>query len=198
MSEGIGHLFGTALSFGLVLYFIYRRFRRNFGRQPLKRSRLKLRIGVLAIIGGLLLIPTFLSTSSLMATALSIGIGVALALWAARYTRFEKEDNKLYYIPHTYVGMVVTALFLGRIIYHVAVVSHSAYSMVGVEAAGVSPRDFGGFSAVYQNPITRCVFYILAGYYCYYYWYVLHEAKRLKAEDGGKKTLSSTTGGDVN
>ena len=50
MNPELGHLVGTALTFGLVLFFIYRRFRRNFGRQLLGHKRLKFRIWLLGII----------------------------------------------------------------------------------------------------------------------------------------------------
>ncbi len=183
MNEDLGHLLGIVLTFGLVLLFIYRRFRRNFGPQPLYRRRLKFRIWLLGIMGVLLLIPTLFSTQGLIATATGVGVGVALAIWAAEHTRFEKHDGRLFYIPHTNAGIVVTALFIGRILYRVAVISHDAYSMIGINAAFVSPGDFGGLTAIYHNPLTRCVFYILAGYYCYYYRYILHEAEHLKPED---------------
>lgn len=183
MQQHSGDLFGTVLFFGLMLFFVYRRFRRNFGRQPLKRGKLKFRIWLLGIIGGLLLIPSFFSTLSLIATVAGLGMGVGLAVWAAKHTRFEKQDEKLYYIPHTYAGMVVTALFLGRLLYRIFVLTPSFLSVATLDAASVSPGDLGGFSAISHSPLTRCVFYILVGYYCYYYWYVLHESEHMKPED---------------
>jgi|SRR5579871_2240539 len=194
------HIVGTLLSIGLVLFFIYRRFRRNFGRQKLRPAALKFRIVLLCIIGGLLLIPTFFSTEKLLVTALGAGIGVALAIWAAKHTRFEKQDGTLYYIPHTYTGMVVSALFLGRILYKIVVLSSSGISVATTDGAFVSPWDFGGLSAITGNPVTRCVFFILVGYYVYYYVYVLQESEHLKPEDWEKPAPPAdkpTTGGNV-
>src|SRR5580698_1503266 len=183
MQASLTHLIGTALTAALVLFMIYRRFRRNFGRQLLGRKRLTFRIWLLGIVGGLLLIPALFSPLRALASAVGLGIGVALALWAAKNTRFEKQDDKLYYIPHTYTGMVVSALFLGRIIYRFVVLSPSLFSVVTVDANATSQRDFGGFSTISNNPVTRGIFFILVGYYVYYYWYVLHESKHLKPED---------------
>ncbi len=197
MQPAISHFIGTALSFGLVLFFIYRRFRRNFGRQLLGRKRLTFRIWLLGIVGGLLLVPALFSPLRALATAVGLGIGIALALWAAKHTRFEKQDDKLYYIPHTYTGMVVSALFLGRIIYRFVVLSSSMTSLATMDAAGASPGDFGGFSAITNNPVTRAIFFILVGYYVYYYLYILRESEHLKPEDWEKPATPPTTGGNV-
>lgn len=196
MNLDTGHLLGTAISFGLVLFIIYRRFRRNFGRQLLKPGRLKFRIGLLGVIGALLLVPALLSPLQALATAAGLGIGITLALWAAKHTRFEQQDGKLYYIPHTYAGMVVSALFLGRIIYRFVVVSPSLFSVITMDSASTGPGDLGGFSAISHSPVTRAIFFILVGYYVYYYLYVLRESQHLKPEDWEKPTAPST-GGNV-
>lgn len=187
MDLGLDHLLGSAISFGFILFLIYRRFRRNFGRQKLGHKRLKFRLWVFSILGLLLLLPALFSPLRALATAVGLGIGVSLALWAAKHTRFEKQDGTLYYIPHSYTGMVVTALFLGRLLYKVLWVSHSMFAGLGVDSGGFSPWDFGGFGAISSNPVTRCIFYILVGYYIYYYWYVLHESEHLKPEDWEQK-----------
>ncbi len=197
MNLDLNHIIGTAFSMGIVLFFIYRRFRRNFGRQKLGRGRLKFRMYLLGVIGMLLLIPALFSPIRALATAVGLGIGVGLALWAAKHTRFEKQDDKLYYIPHTYTGMVVSALFLGRFIYNVVVRSASLYSIFAMNSAGASPWDFGGFSTISNNPATRCIFFILVGYYIYYYGYVLHESEHLKPEDWEKKEEQPKVGGNV-
>lgn len=44
MDLGLDHLLGSAISFGFILFLIYRRFRRNFGRQKLGHKRLKFRL----------------------------------------------------------------------------------------------------------------------------------------------------------
>ena len=191
------HFIGSLIPIALVLFFIYRRFRRNFGRQKLGRKRLKFRMYLLGIVGVLLLPGALFSSLSALATIVGLGAGVVLALWAAKHTRFEKQDDTLYYIPHTYTGMVVSALFLGRIISRFVILSSSMGSLAFMDSAGASPGDFGGFSNISHNPVTRCIFYILVGYYVYYYWYVLHESEHLKPEDWEKKEEPPTVGGNV-
>ncbi|MFI4967940.1 MAG: hypothetical protein ACHQAU_04365 [Gammaproteobacteria bacterium] len=60
--------------------------------------------------------------------------------------------------------------------------------MITIDASGTSPGDFGGFSTISNNPATRCIFFILVGYYVYYYLYVLRESQHLKPEDWEKPT----------
>ncbi|HEV2111028.1 MAG TPA: hypothetical protein VGT99_06725 [Gammaproteobacteria bacterium] len=193
----MNHITGTIVSVAIVLFFIYRRFRRNFGRQKLRPGRLKFRMGLLGVVGFLLLLPALFSPLRALATVVGLGAGIALAIWAAKHTRFEKQDDTLYYIPHTYAGMVVSALFLGRIIYRFLVLSPSLFAVATMDGGGASPGDFGGFSSISHSPLTRGIFFILVGYYVYYYWYVLHESKHLKPEDWEKKEEPPKVGGNV-
>ncbi|MGE5625533.1 MAG: hypothetical protein ACM3ZT_08305 [Bacillota bacterium] len=179
----LNHLGGTLLFSGFILFFLYRRFRRNFGRQKLSRWRLKLRMWVLGVLGMILLPFAFFSAERAIATVLGAGIGVALGMWAAKHTRFLKQDGKLYYIPHTYTGIAVSALFIGRLIYRFVVVAPSVLSVATMASQGANPADFGGWQAISHNPVTRTIFFILIGYYLYYYGYVLHESEHLKPED---------------
>jgi hypothetical protein len=200
MNFDLQHFIQSVGFIAFVLFILYRRFRRNFGRQKLRPNYLIFRITVLCVLGALLLIPTFFSQELAIVTILGAGIGVGLALWAAKHTKFLREDGVLYYVPHTYAGMVVTALFVGRLGYRILVMSH----VMGGVTMDMTPGmgDFGGFSSIYHNPWTRLVFFVLIGYYVYYYWYVLHESKHLKDSDmeGGVAVApkpSSGPGGNV-
>ena len=51
MDFGSEHMWGSALTAALVLFIIYRRFRRNFGRQQLRPKRMIVRMTIFAIIG---------------------------------------------------------------------------------------------------------------------------------------------------
>lgn len=195
MQFDLNHIIEAAFIFGLMLFVFYRRFRRLFGRQKLNRGYLTFRMVLLCIVGGLLLLPTIFSRELALATLVGAAIGIGLAIWAAKHTRFERQDGTLYYIPHTYAGMVVSALFLGRIVYKIVAVSKSKLGVATMDATP-SISDFGGFSGLYHNPITRLVFFILIGYYVYYYLYVLRESKHLKPEDW-EKPASPTTGGNI-
>jgi hypothetical protein len=175
------HFISALIPAVLVLFIMYRRVRRNFGRQRLNRGYMIFRMVVLCLLGVFLLIPTFFSQELAVMTIVGGGVGISLAIWAAKHTRFLNEDGRLYYIPHSYTGMVVTALFVGRIAYRVFVMAQPHTVVTTDWDPGMS--DFGGFSSLYHNPWTRLVFFVLIGYYVYYYWFVLHESKHLKPED---------------
>lgn len=194
------HFVSALIPAVFVLFIMYRRVRRNFGKQKLKRGYLIFRMVLLCIVGILMLIPTFFSQELAVVTIIGAGIGVGLAIWAAKHTRFLNQDGILYYLPHSYTGMIVTALFVGRIAYRVFVMAQPHTVVTTDWNPGMS--DFGGFSSIYHNPVTRLVFFILIGYYVYYYWYVLHESKNLKDSDmeGGAVTPAkpkSGSGGNV-
>ncbi len=178
-----------------VLFILYRRFRRSFGKQRLRSGYLKFRMVLLCVVGTLLLVPTLHSTELAVLTLIGAAIGVSLAIWAAKHTRFLREDGVLYYIPHTYAGMVVTALFVGRLGYKILVMT----KLMGGATMDMNPGmgDLGGFSAIYHNPWTRLVFFILIGYYVYYYWFVLHESKHLKPGDMESAPAADKPGGSV-
>jgi len=175
------HFVSALIPTAFVFFIMYRRVRRNFGRQKLNRSYMIFRMVVLCLVGALMLIPTFFLRELAVMTLIGSVIGVGLAIWAAKHTRFLREDGVLYYLPHSYTGMVVTALFVGRIAYRVFVMSQPHAVITSDFRPGMGDFDYlGGF---YHNPWTRLVFFILIGYYLYYYWYVLHESKHLKPSD---------------
>jgi hypothetical protein len=103
------HFISALIPAVLVLFIMYRRVRRNFGRQRLNRGYMVFRMVVLCLLGVFLLIPTFFSQELAVMTIVGGGVGIGLALWAAQHTRFLNEDGRLYYIPHSYTGMVPIA-----------------------------------------------------------------------------------------
>lgn len=180
MNLDTNHLLGTVATFAFVLFIIYRRFRRLFGRQKLNRGWLIFRVVLFSVISAFLFIPAILHQEFGIALVAGAVVGVGLGYWGAKHTRFEARDGVLYYIPHTYTGMVVSALFLGRIIYKLAYATHAGLSVATTDS-NMSPFDaFSGFG---RSPLTYGLFYVLAGYYIFYYSYVLYESKHLKPED---------------
>jgi hypothetical protein len=79
--------------------------------------------------------------------------------------------------------MVVSALFLGRVLYRVLALSHGGYSPGVAGPGGTTPG--GALGGVYQNPLTLSVFFVLIGYYVCYYSYVLWKFKHVKRETAG-------------
>lgn len=183
------HLLGQVVFFAFFLWIIYRRFRRLFGRQKLNRGWMIFRVVLLSVIGVLLVIPAVLSQQYGIALVGGLAIGVGLGVWGAKHTRFEAHDGELYYIPHTYAGMVVSALFLGRLVYRFVFLAKSGASLATTDSS-----PFAGVNG-FGSPLTYFIFFILVGYYVYYYSFVLYESKHLKP--GDMEDAANKPGGNV-
>ena len=163
-------LFGALIAFG-----IYRRVRRNVGRQKLEPARLKGRIAMFAVIGSLILVAALRDAALAGSMVAGLAGGVALGWFGLRHTQFETTEQGSFYTPHTYIGALVSALFLGRIAYRFIVL----YSTSHAVAAGTLP-----FPAYQKSPLKLELFGILVGYYLAYYAGVLRHAGQSRNADG--------------
>ena len=155
----------TPLLFGaLIAFAIYRRVRRNIGRQSFQPGRLKWRIALFAVIGALILFTALRDPALAGAMAAGIAGGGALGWFGLRHTQFETTGEGRFYTPHTYIGAFVSALFLGRIAYRFVVL----YSASHAVAADSMP--FAGYQ---KSPLTLALFGVVVGYYIAYYAGVL-------------------------
>jgi hypothetical protein len=170
----------------LVVFAIYRRFRRNFGRQPLRPARMSSRIALLAAVACLLVPMTLRSAPLLAAMLAGAALGVALGVWGSRRTRFVTLDTQLYYVPHTYTGVAVSILFFGRLIMRVM----QAYSS-GPAPAARAAQPFAS-AALVQSPITLGLLLVLIGYYVCYYSMVLWKSKHIGAKDIESATAAAS------
>jgi len=164
----------------LAMFMIYRRFRRNFGQQLLRPVRMQVRIVLLLIVGCLLLPSAVRSMALLSALLAGVAAGVALGLWGAARTRFLTIDHQRYYVPHTYTGVAVSLLFLGRLIYRL-LQAYGATHAAGAADPGSGAQAFAPASMV-QSPLTFGLIFVLMGYYVCYYSVVLWKSKRVSAE----------------
>ena len=101
----------------LALWVLYRRVRRNIGRQPLNARRMGGRIVLLAVIAVLMASGATRDVELLGALLAGIAGGAALGWLGLRHTKFEATVEGKFYIPHTYIGVLVSALLLSRIAY---------------------------------------------------------------------------------
>lgn len=158
----------------LVIWGLYRRMRRSFGRQRVTEGRMWLRIGiftVLTVITVLVTVGTAAAHDFKVLGGLVAGIacGAVLGYVGLRHTRFEVTSEGRYYTPHTYMGLAVTALFVGRLVYRFL----SIYDGT-LPAAAAAARGFGAYQA---NPFTLAALGVLAGYYVLYYLGVLQRTR---------------------
>lgn len=158
----------------LVVWGIYRRLRRSFGRQRVREGLMWLRIGILTAAAAAIAIVTAHDVRILAALAAGIAGGAALGYVGLRHTRFEVQSDGRFYTPHTYIGIAVSALFLGRLLYRFLTVYD-----------GALPNH--GFSGAYQgSPFTLAVFGVVVGYYVFFYLGVLQRTRLTPAVAIGK------------
>jgi hypothetical protein len=170
----------------LMVFAVYRRFRRNFGRQLLRPVRMKVRIGILLLLGAALTPAVLHGVDFALAEGIGAAAGVALALFGASRTRFARDGERLYYIPHTVTGVAVSALLLGRIVYRLAQFSQGGLGAAGGEAPSAN-------ATMMKSPLTLGLFFVLIGYYACYYGWVLWKSQRITAADlEASPTLSSS------
>jgi hypothetical protein len=155
----------------LVIFIVYRRVRRNFGRQRVSEVRLKLRAIILAVIGALILIGSVSHPLMLGALAGGVVAGIGLAMLGLHHTQFEATTEGRFYIPHTYTGLLVTALFLGRICYRFVLIYQQAQ-------AGVA-QEQNPLAYLQHSSITSLVFGLLIGYYIFFNLGVLRRSQQL-------------------
>jgi Protein of unknown function (DUF1453) len=149
----------TAAVSAVVAFGIYRRVRRNIGRQPLTASRQIFRMVLFTVLCGIL---AFIHPLQPLAEAYmgsGLIVGAAVGWFALRHTEFEATPQGYFYTPHLYIGIAVTALFVGRILYRIALL----YGMTGAASSGA-----GQMPVADSNPLTLGILFLTASYYIVY------------------------------
>ena len=159
----------------LYAWALYRRVRRNIGRQPFQPTRLTIRIAILTLIGGGFLFAAAAAHASLAVEAGLIGLvlGAGLGFVGLRHTRFESTPEGFFYTPNTYIGVALSALFIGRLIYRFIVIGQ----VTAGPAAAAGQPGANPFAAVTANPLTLAIFTLIVGYYVTYCAGVLLRAR---------------------
>lgn len=143
---------GLLILIPLVAWRLYARFRRMVGRQRLSRVRPWI---TLTIFPALLALLVWLSHDRIDALAWLAGaliVGAVLARYGYSRTVFEATSQGFFYTPHAPLGIALSVLFAGRILYRL-------YEVI---SAGPAAADFT------RSPLTLAVFGLLAGYYMAY------------------------------
>jgi hypothetical protein len=163
----------------IAVFLVYRRLRRSFGRQRISSTRMGLRIGILVLLGVSMLPAALRSGQFMMAEVIGIVAGAALGLWGAQRTRYQMHEERLHYVPHTYTGIAVSLLFVGRLVYRFVAVS----SMNRVMESNDAPMQDFGASTMVRSPFTVGLLFVVVGYYVCYYSLVLWKSHRISPED---------------
>ena len=134
---------------------IYRRTLRNIGRQKLRPKRAILRLVVLGIASLFIIGLGFEFPRVLLGFGGGILGGALLGFLGLRLTRFETTEEGHFYTPDTRIGLTISALLAGRLIYRVYVLKQADYL-----ASGHPPA--------WQSPLTFFIAGLTIGYYFVY------------------------------
>ena len=146
--------FAPVLFAGLIAWRVYRRIRRNIGRQPLHPRRAVVSIVILSLVSILILGVSWPKWPLLSGLGGGILAGAALGFLGLRLTKFETTAAGHFYLPNTHIGVAVSLLFVGRIVYRLFVLNDAAH-------AANQPQAF-------QSPLTLFIFGLTVGYYLVY------------------------------
>jgi hypothetical protein len=161
--------FITPLILGIVLIWVmYRRVRRTFGRQPVYVGRLRFRVGLFAALGVLMVLASAKNLPLLGALLGGVVVGAMLGWVGLRHTRFVTTPEGRFYIPHTYMGLLITALFVGRLMYRLLAVYPEAHV--------AAPQSQDPLAGVSGGPLTSAILGLMVGYYVIYYLGVLRRS----------------------
>jgi hypothetical protein len=177
----------TAAVTAIVLLGIYRRVRRNIGRQTLTAGRQYFRMGLFVILCLALALLHPLQPLGMAYMASGLIVGAAVGWFALRHTGFERTPEGCFYTPHLYIGLAVTALFIGRILYRVALV----YDQTNQAAAGTPPK-------LDNNPLTLGILFLTAAYYIVYCTGLLRWLRRAQQSTSAKLPPEAPNGASSN
>ncbi|HMB58056.1 MAG TPA: DUF1453 domain-containing protein [Arenimonas sp.] len=135
----------------LLVFSVYRRFRRNFGVQQVRPTRVWVRVVFLALVA--LLMSTLLLVKVPVGLGALAGMagGAVLALWGLKLAHFDYRATGLFYTPNIYMGMALSAVLVGRLAYRFLV-------------QGVATQ-IGGDPMAQLSPLTFVIAGTLVGYY---------------------------------
>lgn len=151
----------TLTLLGLLPLIVWRmvvRVRRLIGRQRLSKVRPWITLIVFPLLLGLLALSAYAHAHAdrLVWLALGLAAGGALGIFGLRKTVFEPTREGLYYTPNMHLGIALSLLFVGRILYRL------------VEVLLLAPPPAGHADDFATTPLTLGVVGLLAGYYISY------------------------------
>lgn len=150
-----------------VMWRVYQRVKRLMVRQHSQAWRHWVGVILFPLILVMLASMALAHPMSLAGMAAGVAGGVVLGAIGLRKTVYEKIGADFYYTPNAHIGILVSMLFVGRLLYrfyefYVLGVSHS--------------QDFA------NSPLTLIVFGVLAGYYTTYAAGILRWRKSAAAQ----------------
>jgi hypothetical protein len=144
---------------GLFAWGIYRRVRRNIGRQPLRPVRSVISIVIFVAVSGLLFSTALALPKMLLGIGGGLLLGALLGFVGLRLTKFETTEAGHFYTPDMRIGIGLSLLFVGRMLYR--------FWVLGNISTATSQQQ------MFQSPLTLLCFGLIAGYYIVYHLGIL-------------------------
>jgi hypothetical protein len=141
----------------LIVWRMYARLRRMIGRQRLSRIRPWVTLVMFPLLLALLALAARAHLERLWFLGVGVAFGGALGVFGLRKTRFERTPQGLFYTPNAHLGIALSLLLVGRVIYRLV-----AVFVFGVAPAPAEPNDFA------ITPLTLGIVGLLTGYYIVY------------------------------
>ncbi len=139
----------------LLIWRLHSRVRRSIGRQTLSKVRPWITIGVFPLLTVLLGFAALGRPALWGAMAGGIAGGALLGVYGLGKTKFENTPQGLFYTPNAHIGIALSLLFVGRVIYR----------MFELYTESQAQQSAATFAA---SPLTLGIFGLLAGYYVAY------------------------------
>jgi hypothetical protein len=140
----------------LIIWRVYARIRRHIGRQRSRAWRHCVAVLFFPLLAALLMLVPSADLTAKAALGGGLAGGVALAFWGLHLTRFERTAEGFFYTPNAYIGVGLSMLLVGRILYRM--------EQLYVATSGTPATD----PSFARSPLTLAIFGLVAGYYtCY-------------------------------
>jgi hypothetical protein len=155
--------------FAFVAWRVAVRLKRSFGRQRLKPKRMIFRICIysaLVLLLGYVAVAVRPNTNTLLSLIGGLVPGAGLGLYGLHLTRFETTTEGRFYTPNPYMGLGLTVILVGRLLYRY------------VRVFGVADPSQGQPQWM-QSALTYFLFGLLAGYYIAYFGGLLAKSRQM-------------------
>jgi hypothetical protein len=140
----------------LLAWRIYARIRRVVGRQKLSRRRAGLTLAVFPVLITLLILVSQAHVERLAWLAVGLAAGSLLAVYGLRLTRFESLPEGVFYTPSAHLGIALSLLLVGRVLFRL-------FQLYGSDASTLPAA-----TNAMLGPFTLLIVGLLAGYYMGY------------------------------
>ena len=144
---------------GLIAWSFYRRVRRNIGRQKLLPRRFIVSLVVFCLVSVFIIYVSRQNPNLLLGFGGGLLLGAALGRAGLRLTKFETTEEGHFYKPDTRIGVAISLLLIGRLLYRYWMLHNISY-------APDHPPPM-------QSPLTFFVIGLPLGYSIVYYIGVL-------------------------